>query len=88
VRAVISFGANALATSAFLLPPPLRGRAGEGGSRGHRGLWLGPPPPRRGGGRPPPPPRRGHRGLWLTPLPTLLRSVDLPLKGGGEESSA
>ena len=23
----------------------------------------------------------GRRRLWLTPLPTLLRSVDLPLKG-------
>ena len=44
------------------LPPPLWGRAGEGGSP-------------------------GRRRLWFTPLPTLLRSVDLPLKGGGDASS-
>src|SRR6266403_1017631 len=32
------------ARTAFLLPPPLRGRAGEGGSRECRTLWLTPLP--------------------------------------------
>jgi hypothetical protein len=50
------------------LPPPLRGRAGEGGSPGRRSLWII---------------NLGRRRLWLTPLPALLRSADLPLKGGG-----
>jgi hypothetical protein len=48
-----------VAARAFLLPPPLRERVEEGGSR-------------------------GHCALWLTPLPALLRSADLPLKGGGD----
>jgi hypothetical protein len=51
------------ATRADLLPPPLRGRVGEGGSP-------------------------GRRRLWLTPLPALLRSADLPLKGGGDDDCA
>jgi hypothetical protein len=48
------------------LPPPLRGRAGEGGSPKRRRLWLTEPT---------------HRRPRLIPLPPLLRSVDLPLKG-------
>jgi hypothetical protein len=54
---------SAVGATPFLPPPPLRGRAGEGGSP-------------------------GRRRLWLIPLPTLLRSVDLPLKGEGEEIAA
>jgi hypothetical protein len=42
-----------------LLPPPLRGRVGEGG-------------------------KQSRRRLEITPLPTGLRPLDLPLKGGGE----
>jgi hypothetical protein len=44
VRAAISFGADAAATRGDLPPPPLRGRAGEGGSRVRRRLWLTPLP--------------------------------------------
>jgi hypothetical protein len=58
---------------ASLLPPPLRGRAGEGGSPELRSLWLIDPKRPR---------------LWLTPLPPLLRSVDLLLKGEGKKGAA
>ena len=51
--------AHTLAVS--LLPPPLRGRDGEGGGK-------------------------KRQSVRLTPLPTGLRPVHLPRKGGGERS--
>src|ERR1700694_1839089 len=86
--------ARLLAGAPLLLPPPLRGRVGEGG-RSRRLVSLHTPPPTPGSTAVPPPRGGGWGGgggrsrrlvSLHPPLPTLLRSVDLPHGGGGNRN--